>query len=52
MRSFERFEQKVELLKSGELGSATTERSDIWKKHFTIFWESKSPIKILIGGII
>lgn len=50
MRSFERFEQKVELLKSGELGSATTERSDIWKKHLQFFGNQKSPIKILIGG--
>ncbi len=49
-RSLERFGEKVEFLKEGDLGNATTERSDLWNKHLDYFWNQENPIKILIGG--
>ncbi len=48
--TFDRFVGKIDLAQTGNIGKATTARSDIWARHLDYFWNQDSVMKSLFGG--
>ena len=49
-RAIERFVEKILLFRTGNLDSATTDRSSIWNEHLNFYINQNNMWKVLFGG--